>query len=130
MKKRTLILLISIFSAGFIQLSLQAKTFNLTEFNIQTIEKKIDTVEIKTSAVCNMCKERLEHNMAFEKGVKSVELDNDTKVLAITYKTNKTNEEELKKAVTKIGYDADELMADQKAHDRLPACCQKGTEPH
>jgi mercuric ion binding protein len=130
MKKRTLILLISIFSAGFVQLSLQAKTFNLTEFNIQTIEKKIDTVEIKTSAVCNMCKERLEHNMAFEKGVKSVELDNDTKVLAITYKTNKTNEEELKKAVTKIGYDADELMADQKAHDRLPACCQKGTEPH
>jgi len=130
MKKRTLILLISIFSAGFIQLSLQAKTFNLTEFNIQTIEKKIDTVEIKTSAVCNMCKERLEHNMAFEKGVKSVELDNDTKVLIITYKTNKTNEEELKKAVTKIGYDADELMADQKAHDRLPACCQKGTEPH
>jgi copper chaperone CopZ len=130
MKKRTLILLISIFSAGFVQLSLQAKTFNLTEFNIQTIEKKIDTVEIKTSAVCNMCKERLEHNMAFEKGVKSVELDNDTKVLAITYKTNKTNEDELKKAVTKIGYDADELMADQKAHDRLPACCQKGTEPH
>ena len=91
---------------------------------------KVDTVKIQTSAKCNMCKERLEHDMAFEKGVKSVELDLDTKVLTITYKENKTTEEKLKTAVTKIGYDADEMVADQKAHDRLPACCQKGVEPH
>lgn len=130
MKKRTLILLISFLIAGVTQFSLQAKTLNATEINIQEIEKKVDTVEIKTSAICNMCKERIEHDMAFEKGVKSVELDNDTKILTITYKTSKTNKEKLRKAVTMIGYDADDMLADQKAHDKLPACCQKGVDPH
>ena len=130
MKNRILILMISILSAGLTQFSLQAATIEFANSKLQETERKVDTVEIKTSAVCNMCKERLEHDMAFEKGVKSVELDNETKILTITYKTSKTNKEELKKAVTKIGYDADELLADQKAHDRLPACCQKDVEPH
>ena len=130
MKNRILILMISILTAGLSQSSLQAATIEFANSKTQETEKKIDTVEIKTSAVCNMCKERLEHDMAFEKGVKSVELNNETKVLTITFKTNKTNKEELKKAVTKIGYDADELQADQKAHDRLPDCCQKDVEPH
>lgn len=130
MKKITLVLLISFITIGMTQFSLLASPINATEINIQKSEKKIDTIEIKTSAVCNMCKERIEHDMAFAKGVKSVYLDNDTKVLTIVYKTSKTNTKELKKAVTKVGYDADEMLADQKAHDRLPACCQKGTEPH
>ena len=104
--------------------------FAVFQLNAQEKETKVDTISIKTSAICNDCKERLEHDMAFEKGVKSVELDLDTKVLTITYKENKTTEEKLKTAVTKIGYDADEMVADQKAHDRLPACCQKGAEPH
>jgi len=104
--------------------------FVVFQVNAQEKGTKVDTVSIKTSAICNDCKERLEHDMAFEKGVKSVELDLDTKVLTITYKENKTTEEKLKTAVTKIGYDADEMVADQKAHDRLPACCQKGAEPH
>ena len=93
-------------------------------------EKKNDTIYVQTSAICDMCKERLEHDMAFEKGVKAVDLDLDTKKLMIVYREDKNTPEELKKAITLIGYDADEMVADQKAHDRLPACCQKGTEPH
>ena len=93
-------------------------------------ESKYDTARIQTSAVCNMCKERLEHDMAYEKGVKAVELDMETKVLTIVYKKDKTTVEELRKAITMIGYDADGMVADVKAHDRLPACCKKDVEPH
>ena len=131
MKKQVFIAIItSIVLTGTVSFPLQASTLEFAVSKIQEIEKKVDTVEIKTSAICGMCKERLEHDMTFEKGVKSVELDLDTKILTISYKTNKTSKEELKKAVTKIGYDADEMVANQKAHDRLPPCCQKGTEPH
>lgn len=42
----------------------------------------------------------------------------------------KTDEETIKKKITLIGYDADELVADQKAHDALPGCCQKTAKPH
>lgn len=104
--------------------------FAVAQLNGQETEKKIDTVNIQTSAKCNMCKERLEHDISFEKGVTFVELDNETKELTIVYKTNKNNVEKLKTAITKVGYDADEMLADKKAHDRLPACCQKDVEPH
>lgn len=93
-------------------------------------EKNIETIEIQTSAVCGMCKERLEHDMAFEKGVKFVELNDETKVLTIKYKKGKNTKENLKKAVTKIGYDADEMPANLKAYNALPACCKKDVAPH
>ncbi len=93
-------------------------------------EKKLETIEIQTSAVCGMCKEKLEHDIAFEKGVRFVELDNKTKVLTIKFKKGKNTKENLKKAVTKVGYDADELLAEQKAYDALPACCKKDVAPH
>ncbi len=91
---------------------------------------KFESVSIKTSAVCGMCKDRLEKNIAFEKGVRSVSLDDETKVLTIEYRKGKNDKERLKKAISRLGYDADDLPADQKAHDRLPACCQKGNNPH
>lgn len=93
-------------------------------------KKDLVTVEIQTSAICGQCKERLEHEIAFEKGVKFVELDNDTKILTIKYKEGKNTKQNLKVAITKIGYDADDLIADQEAHDALPKCCQKGNDPH
>ncbi len=109
----------------------------LAGFALQAQEKsnskkdsKYETVEIQTSAICGDCKERLEHDLAFEKGVKSVELDDETKVLTIQYKKGKNNKENLKKAVTKVGYDADDLPADPKAYDALPQCCKKDNDPH
>lgn len=89
-----------------------------------------DTLSIKTSAVCGMCKERIEKYMAFEKGVKSAVLDSETKVLKVVYKTARTDKDKLKKAVTKIGYDADDMIAEEKAYSKLPACCKKGVKPH
>ena len=93
-------------------------------------KKDLVTVEIQTSAVCGQCKERLEHDLAFEKGVKFVELDEETKVLTIKYKKDKNTKENLKKAITKVGYDADELPANLKAYNALPACCKKDVAPH
>ncbi len=91
---------------------------------------KTEKVEIKTSAICGQCKDRLETNIGYEKGVTNVVLDLETKVLTVEYKTTKTDKEKLKKAVSKIGYDADEVPADPKAYERLPACCKKDAAPH
>ena len=113
-----------------IALILSAVGLNAQDENKKKKKNDLVTIEIQTSAICGQCKERLEHDMAFEKGVKFVELDDETKILTIKYKKGKTTEENLKKAVTKIGYDADEMPADQKAHDALPKCCQKGNKPH
>jgi periplasmic mercuric ion binding protein len=93
-------------------------------------QKKDAEVKIQTSAQCGMCKERIEKSMVFEKGVKALTLDLETKILTVTYNEKKTDPEKLRKAITKIGYDADDLEAEPSAYDKLPDCCKKGGHDH
>jgi len=93
-------------------------------------KKETKEISIQTSAVCKMCKDRLESNLIYEKGVKKVSLDMKTKILTIKYRSDKTNPETLKKAVSNLGYDADEVPANEKAYEELPACCKKDAAPH
>ena len=92
----------------------------------QTQGKKQETVQIKTSAVCDMCKKTLEKAMAYEKGVKSSSLDVDSKVLTVVFDSRKTSVDNVRKAVTETGYDADGKPAEERAYNRLDDCCKKG----
>ncbi|MFL5764533.1 MAG: heavy-metal-associated domain-containing protein [Bacteroidia bacterium] len=83
-------------------------------------------IKIKTSATCDMCKETIEKYLAFEKGIKRSSLDVPSKVLTVTYNPQKTTPEKIRIAVTKSGYDADDLKADPKAYGKLEDCCKKG----
>jgi len=65
-----------------------------------------------------------------EKGIKYVELDDETKIVTVEYRTAKTNPDEIRKAISKIGYDADDVEADPIAYEKLPACCKKDVPPH
>ncbi len=96
----------------------------------QNAKKNSGEVQIKTSAVCQMCKDRIENGLAFEKGVKKADLNLENKVLTVTYKPNKTSPEKIRMAVSKLGYDADEVPANVKAYQNLPACCKKDAAPH
>ncbi len=83
-----------------------------------------DTVRIKTSAVCEQCKEKIENDLSFEKGIKSSRLDLKTKVVVVIYNTKKTDPQKIREAITRIGYDADSLKADLKSYNKLPECCK------
>ncbi len=83
-----------------------------------------DTVKIKTTAICDDCKQRIEHDLSFEKGVKSNVLNLDTKEVTVVYNSKKTDPDKIRLAITKIGYDADSLKAQVKAFNKLPQCCR------
>jgi len=102
----------------------------LTGTTLLVADDKDKEVKIKTSAVCEMCKARIERNLAFEKGVKEANLDVDTKVVTIKYNAAKTDVNRLKANITKTGYDADEVTADPKGYAKLPSCCKKGVATH
>lgn len=95
----------------------------------EKLSGKFETVKIKTSAQCGMCKDRIEEALAFEKGVKKSELDLDTKIVTVSYKPAKTSVDKIRKAITKVGYDADDVPSDKKAYSKLPACCKKPDDP-
>lgn len=96
----------------------------------QDLAKNEAVVNIQTSAICKMCKNRIEKDLSLTKGVKKADLNLDNKVLTLTYNTKQTDPNKLRNAVSSIGYDADEVASDPKAHDRLPDCCQKTAAPH
>ncbi|HXH19194.1 MAG TPA: heavy metal-associated domain-containing protein [Chitinophagales bacterium] len=88
--------------------------------------KKTETIQIKTSAVCNMCKHTIETALYNVKGVKSANLDVPSKVVTVSYKPSAVTPEQLRTAITKVGYDADDVPADPQAYQKLHGCCKKG----
>ena len=98
-------------------------------FSILTVNAwaQKETVQILTSAPCVemlCCKDRIEQEMQFTKGVRAVDLDIESGILTVTFKTKKTDADKLRKAVSLIGYNADDIKGNKKAHDKLPSCCQ------
>ena len=89
-------------------------------------DDKDKEIKIKTSAICGMCKARIERNLAFEKGVKESDLDVKTKIVTIKYNPAKTDVTKLKANISKTGYDAEEVPADEAGYNKLPSCCKKG----
>jgi periplasmic mercuric ion binding protein len=105
---------------------LTALTFMFQNTNAQTAKSGTKTIKIKTTAICDMCKDRITKGLSYDKGVKSTNLDIPTKTLTIVYDESKTTPEKIKVAITKVGYDADEMKADKVAYEKLPACCKSG----
>lgn len=85
---------------------------------------QMKTVVIHTSAECDECKDRLETKLNYTKGVQFAELNVPTRDLTVKYNEKKISLDQLKKDISELGYDADDLKADDKAQKALPACCQ------
>ena len=90
----------------------------------QEKQEKFQTVVIQTSAECGDCKDRIEEALNYTKGVVFAELDLETKKVTVKFATKKISLQQVKEAISAIGYDADEVKAEPKAQRSLPKCCQ------
>ena len=91
---------------------------------------QMDTVRIQTSAICEQCKDRIEHDLSFEKGIRTAHLDLNSKVVTVVYNSKKTDAEKIREAIAEIGYDADSIKANPKSYQKLPSCCKKDSGMH
>jgi mercuric ion binding protein len=106
-----------------------ALIMSITSVFAQTKNSKMEQkIEIKTSAVCGMCKATISKAMKKEAGVIASALDIKTSVLTVNYDPTKTTPEKIRKAVTMAGYDADDMPADPSAYSKLDACCKKDNQ--
>ena len=64
-------------------------------------------------------------NMLKIKGVKMYELDEKNMTITVFYNTQKTNLDTIKSAISKMGYDADDIKADASGVSQLDDCCKK-----
>lgn len=100
--------------------------FSIANLNAQTTEpaSKNAVVKIKTSGECEMCKKSIESEVGKMTGVKKVTLDIETKILTVEYNAKKTNPDKIRKAISNIGYDADDVKANNRMQKELPECCK------
>jgi len=89
-----------------------------------------DTLRIKSSVICAMCKDRIELELGYMKGIQEVQVDLSEKIVIVRYRAKKVSPEAIRLRMTEIGYDADSLKANQAAYDALPKCCRKETTHH
>lgn len=100
--------------------------FGVQRAGAQTNKATVAEIVVKTSVTCDMCKETIEKALAFEKGVKKSNVDVAAKTVTVTYNPQKTTPEKIRLAISKAGYDADDVPADPKAVAKLDDCCKKG----
>jgi periplasmic mercuric ion binding protein len=86
-------------------------------------------VVIKTPTVqCGMCKTKIEKYLTREPGVTAANVDYKKKTTTVTFIKDRNNIEQIKTAIANVGYDADDVTADEDAYKRLPSCCKKPAE--
>lgn len=93
-------------------------------------EARTAEVTIKTFFYCDhfdSCESKaaLEKDIAFAKGVKLVSIDAQAMTIRVTYNPKKTDPQQIRQAISKAGYDADDVKADPQAQEKLDACCRK-----
>ncbi len=81
-------------------------------------------VTIQTNGVCQKCADLFNSQVPYFKGVKDYSYDAKTAKITVTYDAAKTNPNQLRTQISKLGYNADDVKADPAARAKLPACCR------
>ncbi len=84
-------------------------------------------VDIALSTIqCGMCEKTIESGMAKVDGITKFDVDLKEKVGHVTYKATVINLAAIEKAVSALGYQANNTIADPTAYEALPGCCKIG----
>jgi periplasmic mercuric ion binding protein len=88
--------------------------------------KALETAKIKTpGAACEACKTRIESYLKRYDGVQFVNVNYRRGETTVKYLTDRVNLETIKAAIANMGYDADEVPANEESYKRLPKACKK-----
>jgi copper chaperone CopZ len=84
------------------------------------------TAKIKTPNIgCDECKTRIESYLNRIDGITYIMVNWRQKTTTVKYLTDRTNIEEIKTAIANLGYDADDVPANEDSYKRLPKTCKK-----
>lgn len=77
-----------------------------------------------TSMQCGMCESTIEEGVKALDGVVAFDVDLDKKVGHIEYKAGLVDLSAIEKAISALGYSANNTQANAAAYEALPGCCK------
>lgn len=93
------------------------------------MENLIKDTTITVYGNCSSCKKAIEKAAKSVDGVESAIWDKKKKILAIQYDTAKTSLDLIEKAIIAIGYDTENMRAEDSVYDELHHCCKYNRKP-
>jgi len=80
------------------------------------------------SGSCGMCEQRIETTVKALDGVNDADWNQETKMLHVSFNSDKVVLGDIHKAIAKAGHDTELESAPKDVYDNLPACCQYSRE--
>ena len=88
--------------------------------------KAVQSAKIKTpNALCEDCKIRIESYLRRIDGMTFVNVNYRKGETSVKYLSDRTDIEQIKTAIANLGYDADDVTANEESYKRLPKTCKK-----
>lgn len=78
---------------------------------------------------CGSCKKAIEKAAKSVEGVESANWDKKKKILSIQFDEAKTSLDLIEKAIIAIGYDTENMRADDAVYENLHSCCKYDRKP-
>ena len=103
--------------------------FAFISFNANA-QKAVQKAVIKTAISCDHCKMcetcggLLEKTLLKNKGIQMIDLDEKAMTITVIYNTKKTDLPAIRTAISKLGYDADDIKANAEGYEKLDRCCK------
>ncbi|GAB7086114.1 heavy-metal-associated domain-containing protein [Marinifilum fragile] len=81
-------------------------------------------VTFKVFGNCGMCEKTIETAAKSVEGVTMADWDKKTKMIKVSFDTEKTSLDAIHKAIAKVGYDTEKVKAKDEVYNKLHSCCK------
>jgi copper chaperone CopZ len=78
---------------------------------------------------CGMCKDRIEKAAYSVKGVRSASWDQKAQKLAVNFRPDRATQEQIERAIAKVGHDTENFLTHDDIHANLHSCCIYKRDP-
>ncbi|MEO5948738.1 MAG: heavy-metal-associated domain-containing protein [Chitinophagaceae bacterium] len=110
---------------GLLTLALIAiSLLSITSYAKDIQHNKKITIKLN-SMQCDMCVGKITEAINSVGGVVKTKVNLKKKLATVTFNADVTSKEEIEKAITSAGYDANDKIADSVAYEKLSSCCKK-----
>lgn len=105
-----------------------AKLSFVNESNM-SLQNAVKDTSITVYGNCSSCKKAIEKAAKSVKGVKTASWDKKKKVLNIQLDLSETSLNTIEKAIIDIGYDTENMRAEESVYNELHECCKYDRKP-
>lgn len=106
-----------------------ASTYSISGVSEHPFQEVMKDTSIIVYGNCSSCKKAIEKAAKSVAGVESATWDKKKKILTIQYDTAKTSLDLIEKAIIAIGYDTENMRAEDSVYDELHHCCKYDRKP-